>query len=227
MDDKLVPYLLASLTHDMKSYLSVIDAITSNLKTTYLTDEQMSMLNLLSSTKNSMCIMVNNTLSLSKLENKKLFLHKEKFNIKKLLNATFSMFTFSASKNNIILIKKINCNITTVIGDKTRFQQILLNILSNAIKFAKNGTIEFKTKTKIENNILIFSCEIKDSGIGIDEDKINKIFNKGTTYDPVDGSGLGLFITKELIELMNGTLSVISEKGEGTTFYFNVKFDLV
>jgi len=227
MDNKHFPYLLTSLTHDMKSYLSVIDAITSNLKTTELTDEQMSMLNLLSTTKNSMCMMVNNTLSLSKLENKHLVLHKNKFNLKKVLNNTFSMYTFSASKNNITLLKKINCNLSNVIGDQTRFQQILINLLSNAIKFTENGVIEFKTKTKIENNKVIFSCEIKDTGIGIDKDKITNIFNKNVSYDPINGTGLGLFITKELVKLMDGNINVKSEKNKGTSFYFNIKFDLV
>jgi signal transduction histidine kinase len=219
--------LLINLTHDMKSYLSVIDAIISNLKNTNLTDEQQSLLNLLNHTKNSMCSMVNNTLSFSKLENTQLILKISEFDINELLNITYSMLLYTASNNNVKIIKEFNHNIKNVKGDKTRFQQILMNILSNAVKFTSNGVIKIKTSSKISNNNIIFYCEISDTGIGIEEYKLNTIFNKNTTYDPVDGTGLGLYITKELIKLMDGEIIVISEINKGTTFKFNVKFELI
>jgi len=219
--------LLSNLTHDMKSYLSVIDAIISNLKNTKLTDEQQSLLNLLKHTKNSMCSMVNNTLSFSKLENKQLTLKNTIFDINELLNITYSMLLYTASNNNVKLIKDFNHTIKNVRGDKIRFQQILMNILSNAVKFTANGTISIKTSSKIVNNNIVFNCEISDTGIGIEEYKLNNIFNKNVTYDPVDGTGLGLYITKELIELMDGEITIISEVNEGTTFKFNVKFELI
>jgi CheY-like chemotaxis protein len=139
--------------------------------------------------------------------------------------------TFLAKNNNNILSTKIDSSIPeNLIGDKLRFSQILMNLVSNALKFTKNGeVIIIANLMKIEGKSHIIEFQISDNGPGISESDQTKIFDKfvqvGRNNTDYQGTGLGLSIVKQMLTLFNSSISLKSELGEGSTFTFTIAFD--
>ena len=172
---------------------------------------------------------INDILDYSKIEARKLSLEKTSFEFDKLLLNVTNLFDYEAYKKEIDLHIDYDNNIPKVLlGDPHRITQILNNLVGNAVKFTNSGYIEIKT-TLIERNDdnLILKCSVKDSGIGMNKEEQKKLFKSFSQVDNsttriYGGTGLGLTITKELVELMNGNIEVISEKGLGTVFTFSL-----
>jgi PAS domain S-box-containing protein len=178
----------------------------------------------------SLLNVINSILDLSKIEAGKAEIEEQDFNLTKVINHSISVITSKAIEKQITIFQEIPDNVETdLIGDQTKIRQILINLLSNAIKFTSNGSIEIKVRTKREeeNNVRLFVSVI-DTGIGIPVDKVNKLFKPFSQVDgserrQLGGTGLGLVICKEFVNLMGGKIGVSSEEGKGSSFYFDIK----
>ncbi len=178
----------------------------------------------------SLLNVINSILDLSKIEAGKAEIEEQDFNLTKVINHSISVITSKAIEKQITIFQEIPDNVETdLIGDQTKIRQILINLLSNALKFTSNGSIEIKVRTKREeeNNVRLFVSVI-DTGIGISVDKVNKLFKPFSQVDgserrQLGGTGLGLVICKEFVNLMGGKIGVSSEEGKGSSFYFDIK----
>lgn len=222
-----------NIIHDLRTPLSSIcHCITSLEKTKANKDKaEIEYISIIKASSEFLNSIVNNFLDLSKLDSRKMQLEKIPFellvsvkNIKKILKkkATEKGLKFEIFKDSKIP--------SFLIGDKLRLEQILINLIGNAIKFTYKGFIKLSIEVIKENEKEIsIKFSLKDSGIGIKEDKINKIFERfeqaGNDINrKYGGSGLGLNITKDILELFNSELNIKSTFGKGTEFFFTINF---
>ena len=173
---------------------------------------------------------MNDVLDYSKLESEKMELESRAFDLKRCVSETFELLSSKAMEKNLKLESVFEQGVPQfIMGDITRLRQILLNLVSNAVKFTKRGKISVivsKIANGGENIQLQFA--VKDTGIGIPADKIDRLF---TSFSQVDsstaklfgGTGLGLAISKNLVNLMGGEIGVKSTYGVGSTFFFNIR----
>lgn len=189
---------------------------------------------LLKSKISSMALLnvINDILDYSKIEANKLSLEYTTFDLDKLLLNVSNLFDYEAYNKGISLRIDYDKNIpSALLGDPHRITQIFNNLVGNAVKFTKAGYIEIKTTLfEKKNNKLILKCSVKDTGIGMSEREQEKLFKSFSQVDSsttrvYGGSGLGLTITKELVELMNGSIEVKSKKDIGSIFSFTLSLD--
>ena len=171
---------------------------------------------------------VNGILDISKIEANKLEIINTEYSLKKLCDELVSLSRGRLGDKPIEFKTKFDPSIPDVLyGDSTRIKQICVNILTNAIKYTKEGWIEFKISGVIKNNICRLIISVEDTGIGIKKENIDKLFNKFERIDledniTIEGTGLGLAITKKLVELMNGKIVVQSVFGKGSKFTVSI-----
>ncbi len=178
----------------------------------------------------SLLDVINSILDLSKIEAGKAEIEKQNFHLLQVIDHSISVIMPKAIEKKINIFKEIPDNVETdLIGDQTKIRQILINLLSNAIKFTSNGSIEIKVRTKREedDDVRLFISVI-DTGIGIPADKVNQLFKPFSQVDgserrQLGGTGLGLVICKEFVNLMGGKIGVSSEEGKGSSFNFDIK----
>lgn len=167
---------------------------------------------------------VNGILDISKIEAGKLEIVNTEYNLKNVLEELTALTTSRIGEKPIILRTVFDPSIPSVLyGDYVRLKQIVLNLLTNAAKYTKEGYIEFKVDSVIKDDICRLIISVEDTGIGIKKESIDKLFNKFERLDlekniTIEGTGLGLAITKKLVELMNGNIVVQSEYGNGSKF---------
>lgn len=221
-------YLLSSVTHDLKNYMAVIEAVVFNLRESELTEDQKYSINLIEHSKDSMLALLNNTLNWAKFKSEKLVLNQECFRFYNMVKNTINMFEFNAVQKNVDLSYEINMEVPLIVyGDEIRFKQILINLISNSLKFTAYGDIKAKfslLEDSTSENVHI-QCIVTDTGKGMTEEEMETIFDLFKSNDPVNGTGIGLTITKELVELMGGKINVESSD-KGTTFTFDIYFKL-
>ena len=181
------------------------------------------MARMLLSNANLLLKLINDLLDLSRIEAGQIDLELSEFKVNELINELQTMFETQAQQKKIKLVLNDNTAGRTVRGDRTRVQQILMNIISNALKFTEKGEVRLTATAQIEglNTKLVF--EIKDTGIGIVPEKLPNIFDKFTQADETitrrfGGSGLGLSISSLLAEVMNGFIQVTSTPNKGSVF---------
>ena len=171
---------------------------------------------------------VNGILDISKIEANKLEIVNTEYSLKKVCDELISLSRGRLGDKPIEFKTKIDPSMPKVLyGDSTRIKQICVNILTNAIKYTKEGWIEFKISGVIKNNICRLIISVEDTGIGIKKENIDKLFNKFERIDledniTIEGTGLGLAITKKLVELMNGKIVVQSVFGKGSKFTVSI-----
>ena len=218
---------LAAMSHEIRTPLNGIIGMTELLKTNGLTDDTKQSIETINLCSQLLLTLVNNILDFSKLEEGKLSLNNESFNLKKCCEEILAMLNPKyKNKSNIELLFIYEDNVPqNIIGDKIRITQILTNIIGNAIKFTETGfvklSVSIKPSMNISNIILVF--DVEDTGIGISKEGINHLFKTYNQVDPTihkkyGGTGLGLVIANSLCQLMNGDIHVSSTLGEGSLF---------
>lgn len=221
---------LSTMTHEIRTPLNGLIGMTDLLRGTKLSKEQEQYLNTIKLSGDALLSLINDILDFSKIESDKLELHSVPFSIGDCIDETIEMLRYRGSERGNEINKVIAGNIPEVItGDKIRLRQVLINLVGNAIKFTENGTITISANqlSDSDDHVLI-RFSVSDTGIGIPEDKLDKIFSEFTQADPsvsadFGGTGLGLSISSRLVKLMGGEISVESQVGKGTTFHFTIK----
>jgi PAS domain S-box-containing protein len=224
---------MSTMSHEIRTPLNEVIGITNLLLQGNPNDDQMDFIKTLKFSGNHLLTLVNDVLDYNKMESGKIVFEQTQFNLSDFLDEIVRSYSFrSKAKNLTFEIKKTGNIPDEVIGDPIRLNQILSNLLSNALKFTKTGGITVIIKElKRTKNQSEMEFAITDTGIGIPKDKQSVIFESFTQASPdttrhFGGTGLGLAICKKLIELQGGTISVESEPGKGSTFRFIVSIDV-
>ena len=222
---------IANFSHELRDPLTGILTFSDILKKTHLNDEQLNYLRVIDSSSTYLKQLIEDILDISKIEAGKLDLVISPFNIKQLLEDIQSVFAIKAQQKGLELITNFNDNLPEIVGgDALRLRQVLSNLLENAIKFTEEGTVTFNASlNQIRAQKASIHFQVKDTGIGIPEDKLEDIFTSFTQLNnsqAYKGAGLGLAIAKHLVSLTHSKISVDSTVGEGSTFSTNINFIL-
>ncbi|SDX91634.1 Signal transduction histidine kinase [Flavobacterium degerlachei] len=222
----------AIMSHEIRTPLNAIKGISDILKNNIQSEEDQNLLELMDYSSNHLLALVNNILDFTKLNDGVFSLQYSEFNLGKSLNSLFKM------NERLALEKGLKFEIQTstdiphyVYGDKNRINQIVLNLLNNAIEYTKIGTVKMLVTGNYNSDIkkeFLLQITISDTGKGIDKELGEKLFQKYATSNTSKNSvGLGLTISKGLIDLMNGSISFDSEPNEGTTFHITIPLPIV
>jgi len=224
---------LANMSHEIRTPMNGIMGMTSLLEFSKLTDEQIDIVKMIETSSKHLLQIINDILDLSVMDVGKIELKPERINIFNLMNESRNLFTYLAENKGLKLEIIVDNNLPNeIILDNGRLMQVLSNLIGNAIKFTEKGKIQVsvdKVEDKANKVKLMFS--VKDTGIGIKEEDIPRLFNYFTQLDisaskKFQGTGLGLAISKNIVKLMGGEISVESQYGKGSTFYFTCLFDI-
>ncbi|MCL2931853.1 MAG: PAS domain S-box protein [Trichodesmium sp. MAG_R03] len=224
---------IATISHEIRTPMNAITGMTDLLLETKLSLQQRDLLETIRTSGDSLLTLINDILDFSKIEAQKLELEKQIFDLQECIEEVLCLLAVSAKDKNIELAYAIKPHTPlTIIGDVARVRQILLNLLSNGIKFTHAGEVTVHIEASLvdetsNNQIYEIQFTVQDTGIGIAPEKIDCLFKSFSQVDAsinrsYGGSGLGLAISKKLAELMGGKIWVESELGRGSIFYFTI-----
>ena len=224
---------LASMSHEIRTPMNAIIGIADLLAKTSLTPEQDKYVQIFRRAGDNLLNLINDILDLSKVEASQLELERTGFSLNDLLEKVREMVVVKAYEKGLVLVCEIAPDVPTdLVGDPTRVRQVLLNLLGNAIKFTESGEVALRVTLDADpamQGALRFT--IADTGIGIATEKLGDVFERFTQADSsttrrYGGSGLGLTISKRLVELMGGRIWVESDVGKGSVFSFAMPFEI-
>jgi PAS domain S-box-containing protein len=231
LSKKVGEQFLATMSHEIRTPLNAIIGFTKIVLKTPLDAEQNKYLGAIKTSGDNLLVIINDILDFSRIKEGKMPIVLKNFSLSQVLSTCVEQMSPKAAEKKIKLTTIIDSSIPDyIIGDSARLTQVLLNFLSNAFKFTEKGEIRINVRRVSEEAEAIeLEFSVKDSGIGIPENKLNSIFDAFTqanddTSRIYGGTGLGLAIVKQLAELQRGSVSVESKSGEGSCFYFKIKY---
>jgi len=233
-ENKTTELFLASMSHELRTPLNGIVGLTELLDGTELTEEQKEFTSMIRESSENLRVIVNDILDISKINAGKMELESIPFDLFTKIEASVGVFVPPIEEKGIMLNLFTDPKIPHyVIGDPTRLSQVIINLVSNAVKFTeKDGKIDvFAEHIETKKDMVVFKVSVRDSGVGLTPEQQERIFDaysqaEASTTRKAGGTGLGLTISSRIIKSMGGKLQVESEKGKGATFFFTLALPL-
>jgi signal transduction histidine kinase/CheY-like chemotaxis protein/ligand-binding sensor domain-containing protein len=228
--NKAKSIFLATMSHEIRTPMNGVIGMASLLRKTILTAEQKLYADTISTSGDALLTVINDILDFSKIESGNVELESRDFHLRTCIEEVLDVFAEKASQSDVDLIYDIHPQVPAdIVGDSSRLRQVLMNLVSNAIKFTQSGEIyiEVDMVKETDDAQITLLFKVRDTGIGIPQDKIERLFKAFSQVDSsttrkYGGTGLGLVICEKLVTLMGGNIEVSSKAGEGTTFSFSL-----